>query len=108
MQNTEDFFAGKGHPKKEPKSTNSRSKDAEENNELNTPKQTDTNPTVKATNINKPKDKKPNTEATEESSTPRVPQGDCAVCDRSAKAICSGKLLVPIVVLFSYFSLYTA
>jgi hypothetical protein len=108
VQATEDFFAGKGHPKKQPNRTNSKSKDAEEQNELNATQKTDTNPSVKSTKINKPKEspKKPNAEATEETSTPRVPQGDCVVCDRSAKAICSGKLHVPMILAFRYFSLY--
>ena len=92
VQNTEDFFAGKGHSNRETKSKSSPIKETVEK-----PKVSE-QPIPVAPQVNKPKEKpkeepkKEKIEAKEEKATPRVPIGDCVVCDRSAKAICSGKI----------------
>ena len=92
VQNTEDFFAGKGHSNRETKSKSSPIKETVEK-----PKVSE-QPIPVAPQVNKPKEKpkeepkKEKFEAKEERATPRVPIGDCVVCDRSAKAICSGNI----------------
>ena len=93
VQSTEDFFAGKGNPKFDTKSnTTTIHETANKDKNFN-------KPTPEVIQADKPKEKpkeapkKENVEAKEENAAPRVPQGDCAVCDRSAKAICSGNML---------------
>ena len=85
VQNTEDFFAGKGHQNKASKEVSN------ENTSIPLPA-TDPKPASKPATTDAVKDtpKRPAVVATEEPKAPRVPQGDCVVCDRAAKAICSG------------------
>ena len=92
VQNTEDFFAGKGHQNKASKEVSNESTSillpATDPKQLSKPVTTDA---VKDTPT------KPVVVPTEETKAPRVPQGDCVVCDRAAKAICSGNPLLRLI-----------
>ena len=92
VQNTEDFFAGKGHQNKASKEVSNESTSiplpATDPKQLSKPVTTDA---VKDTPT------KPVVVPTEEPKAPRVPQGDCVVCDRAAKAICSGNPLLRLI-----------
>ena len=92
VQSTEDFFAGKGHPKKESKTENTTFPQNDQNTKTEQLKDIETKSTdtpKSSTKLNKPT-KNPISKVAEEPTTPRVPQGDCVVCDRSARALCSG------------------
>ena len=93
VQNTEDFFAGKGHPKRDAKAKNESKKEAPEKPKVIEQPKPNVSQVDKSKEKSKEAPKTENVAAKQDTATPRVPVGDCIVCDRSAKAICSGEII---------------